>query len=36
MAGTERIAVYGAGAVGAYVGGYMTRDGRDPGNSTSN
>ncbi|MCF3628747.1 2-dehydropantoate 2-reductase [Thalassospiraceae bacterium LMO-SO8] len=29
MAGTERIAVYGAGAVGAYVGGYMTRDGRD-------
>ena len=29
MAGEERIAVYGAGAVGAYVGGYMTRDGRD-------
>ncbi len=29
MAGEDRIAVYGAGAVGAYVGGYMTRDGRD-------
>jgi 2-dehydropantoate 2-reductase len=29
MAGNERIAVYGAGAVGAYVGGYMTREGHD-------
>ena len=29
MSGEERIAVFGAGAVGAYVGGYMTRDGRD-------
>ena len=29
MAREDRIAVYGAGAVGAYVGGYMTRDGRD-------
>ena len=28
MAG-ERIAVFGAGAVGAYVGGYMCRDGLD-------
>ncbi len=27
---TQRIAIIGAGALGGYVGGYMTRDGHDP------